>query len=462
MNKTKIDNLLDMSAALCTEQAEADKNLFEMANLKEYRHSAILGYLLNRMEQGQKVHLKSFLFRVFNKAISIKGDLNVECEKLIEVNESKRPIDILITAKDFALIIENKCRGASDQPSQIFDYWKGVKNMGFADSDIHVLYLPPMNAFASPSADSLDGLSSRFAVGGDLAGHLLTHTYRDLILPWLREDVLPNVGYGSGNLVNSLKCYIDLLEGMFGEHSDNRDVRLKTTNTFSKLLKEKDSDKLWDHASEILEDIDKVMGDKGISEMTGNALGDLQRALWDVRSVLREQNPLLDPPNLSYEVYWLLRKNPTPFASRVIRAELDSGLFFKKGRRQSAYDNTTCEILGKEHGMECWFHVDEFVKYCKGMKAETILTFGIGEVSESNLAARLMTCLKKEDRLACEYLPEAKWLTVYADNDIFADAKESYGDVSLAKDAGEAMLWYVAEAIANEAKRFSEQIMALR
>jgi len=204
------------------------------------------------------------------------------------------------------------------------------------------------------------------------------------------------------------------------------------------------------------------MGGEGISEMTGNALGDLQRALWDVRSVLREENPLLDPPNLSYEVYWLLRKNPTPFASRVIRAELDSGLFFKKGRRQSAYDNITHKFLGDEHTLECWFHVDEFVKYCKGMKAEAILTFGIGEVSESNLAARLMTYLKNGDRLTCAYLPEAKWLTVYADNDIFADAKESYGDVSLAKDAGEAMLWYVAEAIANEARLFSERIMGVK
>lgn len=462
MNKTQIDRLLDMSATLCSEQAEADKNLFEMANLKEYRHSAILGYLLNRREQGQKIHLKNFLGRVFNKAISINGDLNVECEKSIEANGSKRPIDILITAKDFALIIENKCRGASDQPSQICDYWEGVKNMGFAESAIHVLYLPPMNAFASPSADSLGSLGIRFEGGHDLAGHLLTYSYRDLILPWLREDVLPNVGYGSGNLVNSLKCYVDLLEGMFGEHSDNRDVRLITANAFSKLLNEKGPGKLWDHATETLEDIDKVMGGEGISEMTGNALGDLQRALWDVRSVLREQNPLLDPPNLSYEVYWMLRKNPTPFASRVIRAELDSGLFFKKGRRQSAYDSITYNFLGEKHTMECWFHVDEFVKYCKGMKAEAILTFGIGEVSDSDLATRLTTYIKKEERLVCEYLPEAKWLTTYADNGIFADAKASYGDVPIAKDAGEAMLWYVAEAIANEAKLFSEQIMGMK
>ena len=96
------------------------------------------------------------------------------------------------------------------------------------------------------------------------------------------------------------------------------------------------------------------------------------------------------------------------------------------------------------------------------MKAEAILTFGIGEVSDSDLATRLTTCIKKEERLVCEYLPEAKWLTTYADNGIFADAKASYGDVPIAKDAGEAMLWYVAEAIANEAKLFSEQIMGMK
>lgn len=35
--------LLELSKTLCAEDVQEDKNLFEMADLKEFRHSAILG-----------------------------------------------------------------------------------------------------------------------------------------------------------------------------------------------------------------------------------------------------------------------------------------------------------------------------------------------------------------------------------------------------------------------------------
>lgn len=42
----KLTELLGLSDRLCAKDAREDKNLFEMADLEEFRHSSILGYLL--------------------------------------------------------------------------------------------------------------------------------------------------------------------------------------------------------------------------------------------------------------------------------------------------------------------------------------------------------------------------------------------------------------------------------
>ena len=449
MNQDKIGSLLELGGVLSDGNEEADKNLFEMANLKEYRHSAILGYLLGRKEQGKKVHLASFCNRLFGGRLPCgKFDDAVEvlCEEWVDCPNGKRPIDILIKTNDFALIIENKCRGAHDQDAQICDYWDGVKKCGFPEENIYVLYLPPMNTFSAPSDASIGiELKQRFSAKGDLAGHLITCSYRDLILPWLKEDVLPNICYGSGVLADSLRCYIDLLEGMFAVRASSRDARIAICKKFGEWIGQSDSGSLWKSATDCLSEIDEILGDRtknAISEKDANLLGILQSKLWEVRSVLREHNPLLDPPNLSYEVYWLLRKNPTPFASQYIRFKLESGLFFQAGRKQSAWDS----IEYNGHWLECCFHVDEFINYCKGKPCGTILTFGIGNVKEED-------CKKLKDAYwAHEYLADSNWLTIFVENAHFEDAK---------KLSGGKMLWTIAETVANECKHFSGVIRSM-
>ena len=105
-----------------------DKNLFEMASLKEFRHSAILGYLLSRKEHGRHVHLESLVKDIIPEASEWNfAEAKVDCEFSVKVDERTRPIDILCRFDGKALIIENKCNGASDQHRQIADYWEGVK-----------------------------------------------------------------------------------------------------------------------------------------------------------------------------------------------------------------------------------------------------------------------------------------------------------------------------------------------
>lgn len=448
MGQDKLKNLLEMGSVLAGINEQADKNLFEMANLREYRHSAILGYLLGREEHGNLAHLESFLKRLFPDGRRLStGKVYVACEKWVDCGATKRPIDVLVTTPDFALIIENKCCGASDQLGQIRDYWNGVcKEPNRKEQDIFVLYLPPLNTFTLPSKSSLGDLGERFGKGGDLEGHLLVYSFRDLVLPWLKEDVLPKISYGTGKLVDSIKCYIDFLEGQFYVHSDNGDdPREKMCESFGKLVGVSNADEMWTRATELLGETNYFLEETTSPKMTerdADSLVNLRCKFWDVRSILREKNPLLDPSNLSYEVYWLLRRNPTPFASQYIRFKLETGLFFLSGRKQSAWDS----IEYKGHWLECWFHVDEFVKFCRGEDCGTILTFGIGNVAEEDFP-KLQNAYNNQT----EYLSDKRWRTVFVGNEKFHQAKGATG--------GE-MLWLVAEAVAAEAKAFSDAVAA--
>lgn len=441
--------LLDLYGKVSQKASIDDKNLFEMANLKEYRHSAILGYLLKKEEYGSQIHLKTFLTRIIQRNLDFNVDFEVECERTVSCGGSKRPIDVLVKAKDksFALIIENKCRGAGDQEAQISDYWKGVKNLNFDDSTIYVLYLPPMNSFSMPSDQSLgEDLKKRFEDEKDLKGHLIVQSYRDLVLPWLREDVLPNITYGTGNFINSLKCYIDLLEGAFGERAENCDDRQNICKRFAEFygLDKKTTKDLWNKATEVINSIEKI---ETASESDANKLGELNRLMWHgVKSVLREKEPLLDPPNLSYEVYWLLRNNPTPFGSKILKEKLDPGsIFFKKGRKQSAWDGVNLPCGEKEIYLECVFNVDAFKKYLEGNcedNHDEILTFGLSIEEESS---KIIDKLEKE--FSHTYLKETKWHIIRAKNKLFDKTKDL--------DGGN-LIFTLAKIIAEQARRFSE------
>ncbi len=149
MNKSE---LLKLSNTICAGNIREDMNLFDMASFKEFRHSAIIGFLLNRKEHGKRLHLDSFLERVLSEHASSgetppfsTNNIEIRCEAKVECGGNPRPIDILVRCEKAALIIENKCRGASDQDAQIVDYWEGVKKQyGLKDEKIYVLYIPPL------------------------------------------------------------------------------------------------------------------------------------------------------------------------------------------------------------------------------------------------------------------------------------------------------------------------------
>ena len=171
--------------------------------------------------------------------------------------------------------------------------------IGHEPKNVFVLYLPPLNAFDGPPTESLGNLKERFAQNGEFAGQLIVESYRDLVLPWLKEDVLPSIRRGMKALSNSLWCYVDLLEGLYGERKGKRDVRDRQRLTLANATSVSDAKGLWNKSTEVLSAIDQIQcADTctAMSEEDANRLSSLQSAIWQVRSVLREENPLLDPP----------------------------------------------------------------------------------------------------------------------------------------------------------------------
>lgn len=442
------ENLMALYKSLLGSDVPLDKNLFEMASLKEFRHSAILGYLLSRKEHGQYVHLKTLLAQIMPPELIDVGDATVECERMVETSGRQRPIDILCRFGTKALIIENKCRGAADQENQIADYWAGVKALGYTDEDIYVLYLPPMNGVSKPSEFSLGGLD----FSSKLKGHLMVHSYRELILPWLKVDVLPQISYGHGALLDSLKSYIDLLEGAYGERPLSKDERARDLERLQKAIGVSDLPEVWRTTSDLLEKIESTMAedqqlnpeDRHDDEI--RKLSELHTYLWRVRNLLREQNPLLDPDNLIYEVYWMLRNNPTPFGAKNLRYKLDSGRFFTVGRKGSIWDSQVeKDTKGIEHTIEIVCDSGALVNYLSGGTNKTVLSFGIGNLRAN---APLNDELHKELTYKIEECRD-EWTKVIVCNDFLEDARRKTG--------GE-MLWTIAEGIARQASNFSALI----
>lgn len=464
--KNRKEELIKVYQKLIGDGVASDKNLFEMASLKEFRHSAILGYLLSRQEHGRFVHVESLVKRIVPDAVSWSFDgTKVQCEFSVKTNNSKRPIDIFCQFGGKALIIENKCNGASDQDMQIVDYWNGVKKLGYKDKDIYVLYLPPISNLKGPSECSVGDLK----FDGELKGHLIVLSYRDLILPWLKEDVLQQVCYGNGRLVDSLRSYIDLLEGAYGERSQQYDDRAVLTNKFIKCTEgQKDNGKnlesLWKKTDEILTQIydfqveerkgrlkqidssrteDEKSESAEISEEDSRKIVELDAAIRRIRTFLLEQNPLLDGNNLIYEVYWMLRNKPTLFGAKHMKERLDSGRFFVNGQKGSIWDSKIVKDKDSEHTVEVVCNSRELIEYLRGNPIGTIINLGIGGLSGSS---ELLEKLKEKyhDRVQCL---DNGWTKILIDN-------TAVGDVS--KKAGGDLLYELAKRIAEQAKAFSE------
>lgn len=131
-------------------------------------------------------------------------------------NEQER-IDVLIEdPHSFAIIIENKIKGAPDQEKQLERYIERVKGHCITLDNIYAIYLTDNGEKIVGERSFTEKAKENLGYKDECdMGRFIPMNYRYDILPWLEKEVLPNCIYKEELLISALKQYIDYLKCMF-------------------------------------------------------------------------------------------------------------------------------------------------------------------------------------------------------------------------------------------------------
>lgn len=195
-------------------------NIIEELHANENAHSRVLRMFL-QYDDGNNQYPILKRFMDIPKIRDIISDLEFDTPRF--TNEQER-IDLLIedwTAK-FAIIVENKICGASDQDRQLERYIECVKKHGIEESKIYAIYLTrdgektiDDKSFTSVAKKALD-------YSADNNGRFIELNYKNDILPWLENYVFPNCTLKENLLVSALTQYIDFLKTIFELNKNNQ------------------------------------------------------------------------------------------------------------------------------------------------------------------------------------------------------------------------------------------------
>ena len=207
--------------------------LFDLANANENANTKVLKYLL---QYNNCQFLNSFLNRI---GLPIpNGSFSITDQKKALGPKATGFIDLYIQYDDVHIIIENKIYGAGDTDKQLARYIATVNDVSdknfyvwYANpsisKDTHVVYLTA-DGTKEPSSDSLpEGLKKHITY--------YTINYNDDILPWLEEDVMPNIPYAEdGLMIAGVRQYIAFLKHLLANESS------KVVDAFVEWLKGND------------------------------------------------------------------------------------------------------------------------------------------------------------------------------------------------------------------------------
>lgn len=165
-------------------------NLIQEAygDLNENAHTRVLAALL-RIKP-----VRTFFFRFLDRkhpgwgldAIADADDGNAE------VRCFENYLDACVSIGDYRIIIENKVKGACDQPEQIDRYTKTILNQGVQQKNIFVLYITATGGL--PSESSFDAAKEILCYSDSCnTGRFVALSYLQDVLPWLYEMLGRNV-----------------------------------------------------------------------------------------------------------------------------------------------------------------------------------------------------------------------------------------------------------------------------
>ena len=223
-------------------------NLLEEIKVDENAHSRILEKLLQQETPCGKFEiLESFLQFCGGKSASFG---NICFIRPPDITQNKKHIDLWIRDKNmrYAIIVENKIHRKEDEKRQLFRYIKTTEEYGYDRKNIFVIYLsstygnaPDKQTWGEGEENCKEEFKNRYL-------HL---SFREDILTWLSDYVLPNVRLKDKYLSSALEQYIDHLKFWYSL----RDINKKMNMELQKLIK--DTWKLTGSSQENLDQLEE-------------------------------------------------------------------------------------------------------------------------------------------------------------------------------------------------------------
>lgn len=232
-------------------------NLIDELHADENAHTRILLKLLSYHAEGNYTFLCSFLSMLSRR----NRIFSSVCDKIVapKIDFNKEYIDGLIeeTSKDYAIIIENKIRGAVDQYKQIERYFYRVKQHGVKEDNIYVIYLT-LDGSKKISSDSLPEW-----LRNELEDRFIEINYKDDILPWLKKGILPEIKRKDYLLESGVEQYIDYIEGSLNLRESEKPIHKQMSDIINEKLglNGKGIKERWNFLKECVTDLDSLRND---------------------------------------------------------------------------------------------------------------------------------------------------------------------------------------------------------
>lgn len=202
-------------------------NIIDELHINENGHSRILCKLLQYQSQsGEYVVLQSLLGYIAEQNHEYRS---IHIQRPLITQEQCR-IDLWIRDRvgGYAIIFENKVYNAIDQAAQLSRYIDCTKANGFTDEQIFVVYLSQQGS--EPAEQSWGTYKSEYEQ------RYINLSFRDDILPWLKECVVPILPDKDRLLRCAVDQYIDYLEGIFGLRTIDKELNMKVEECITEKL----------------------------------------------------------------------------------------------------------------------------------------------------------------------------------------------------------------------------------
>lgn len=208
-------------------------NIIDEIGANENSHTRFLVALFNYKDKdGKRSTIKSF-FNFFNISTD-KIDITnrVYFNKRCKINDINRYADVYFVQKSkdlkngIGLIIENKIKGAKDQPNQVDDYVSAMINEGIPPENIHIFYLIEQYNKNTPIEKPELKTNKEYNKKGEYEQNYRLITYKEHILPWLKDKLLPSIPYKETNIINNIEIYISHFKHCFGMIEDRNKIQL--------------------------------------------------------------------------------------------------------------------------------------------------------------------------------------------------------------------------------------------